>query len=165
MRKKSAKKSGAKGAASARKASSQLPKESHTQPVRAAIYARSAAEPCSAAQPWGDSDTLTPQINASKRAAADNGLTIVEGQVFIDSGVSGNSHPTSRPGLSELLRRVSTTKPFNAVICDDASRLGMNFRDVIELIQKLKENGVEVHFAADDLTGEEWCRLAAERVA
>jgi len=151
MRKKPAKKSSAEGTASARKASgapSRNPKKSHAQPVRAAIYARFNAIPN------GNDDHLIRQIDACKRAAAENGWTIVEDSVFIDDGTS--SHPTPRPGLSKLLRAVSATlNRFNVVICNDTSRLARNLHDCIDLLQKFRMNGVEVHFA-DPLEEKAW---------
>lgn len=147
---KPARKSGAKGPASARKASGALcrnPKKSHAQPVRAAIYARTAA-PLRV-----NHDTLTPQIDACMRTAAEEGLT-VEDPVFIDSGVSGHSSPTSRPGFRKLLRAVSTARrSFGAVICDDISRLSRNSDTVLELLQKLENHGIEAHFVAQKADG------------
>lgn len=145
--KKPAKESGTNVAASThtRKASdahSRIPKRSHTQPVQAAIYARTAAEPD------GDDDSRIRQVDACKRAVAEEGWIIANDHIGIDSGISGNSNPASRLALSELLSAASTTaKPFDVVICDDASRLSRNLQDGLEVIRRFKQHGVEVRFA------------------
>ena len=120
---------------------------SHLQPARCAIYARFNAKPN------GNDNALIHQVEACQRVAAEKGWK-VEDHVYIDNGLSGNSNSMPRPGLSELLRDVSSTpKPFDVVICEGTDRLFRNLRDGLELVQKFHWEGIVVFFV-DDPTGE-----------
>ena len=75
--------------------------------------------------------------NESRQLIAMENLGIAKANVFIDKQSGKN---TSRPGLRQLLEIVCKG---DTVIVESVSRFARNTRDLLELIDKLTEKGVE----------------------
>lgn len=88
-----------------------------------------------------EGDGLRRQRDATARRAAELGLRIV-GE-FVDAGVSGTTALYDRPGLSDLVERIST-EGARTVLVERADRLA---RDLVAgelILQELRRAGVRV---------------------
>lgn len=114
------------------------------QPVRCAIYARSAAVP------QRRKDPLSRQILICGDRAARNGWATVG--VYRDKGLSGSAG-VRRAGLESLLE-AAARRDFDFVLVDDLSRLGRSILDLMMILRKLAGFGIEVVTADNRLATE-----------
>ncbi len=78
-----------------------------------------------------DGQVLDRQLDA----LTDAGCT----RIFSDHGVSGAKHPSQRPGWAEL---EAYLRPGDAVVVQALDRLGRSTRDLLELVEQLRERGI-----------------------
>ena len=64
-------------------------------------------------------------------------MGIPKGNIFVDKQSGKN---TARPGLQKILK---TVRSGDTIIVESVSRFARNTRDLLELIEKLTEMGVE----------------------
>lgn len=93
----------------------------------AGIYARLSKDD----ELQGESNSITNQRELLTAVCEEQGWTIVK--VYQDDGYTGLN--TDRPGLQEMLRDVKAGK-INLVITKDLSRLGRNYLDTGDMIEK-----------------------------
>ena len=114
--------------------------------TRCAVYARTA----SCFERARDS-AADEQIALCKDTAHKRGWTVVEDCVRADVGISGNTM-VGRRGLSELLALAGTRpRPFDMLICESTDRLARNLSITVPILDALTNNGVTVHFVAQNL--------------
>lgn len=100
-----------------------------------AIYVRSAS---SASE---DANALDAQrIQCEEYAAQDEAQII---KIYSDVGISGNSLPQQRPGLSALLEDAREGQ-FNILYLANLSRLGRQPEHLIDFIRQLRTVGVQI---------------------
>ena len=107
------------------------------KPLKAAIYARTAAPSQSGAE-------LQDQIEACRAAAAAQGWAVTDGLVFTDNGASGLT--TTRPGLQKMLETIERQpETCTVVVVSDSARLGRNFGSLAKLLSFLSNHSISVH--------------------
>jgi DNA invertase Pin-like site-specific DNA recombinase len=103
---------------------------------RAAIYARISTD---------KQNPLSPADQERKcREYADrNGITVVDGYVYCDEGLSGVG--LDRPALQQLLRAaLARTRDFDVILVDDTSRLSRSTEDVLSIYRDLNFAGLQL---------------------
>lgn len=81
----------------------------------------------------------TKEQNEARQLEYAKELGIPEPQVFIDKASGKN---TDRPALKDMLSRL---RKDDEVFVTELSRLGRNTRDLLELVDRFKELGVQLH--------------------
>jgi DNA invertase Pin-like site-specific DNA recombinase len=76
-----------------------------------------------------------------KAVAADSGWKIV--RIFEDAGISGAKGRAERPGLDAMLKAVNA-KEFDLVAAWSVDRLGRSLTDLLNILQHLKDKGVDL---------------------
>ena len=103
---------------------------------RAAIYARVSTD---------KQNPLSPADQERKcREYADrNGITVLDGHVYCDEGLSGVG--LDRPALQRLLRAaLARTRDFDVILVDDTSRLSRSTEDVLSIYRDLNFAGLQL---------------------
>jgi site-specific DNA recombinase len=112
---------------------------------RAAIYARISTD---------KQNPLSPadQERKCREYAGRNGITIADGQVYVDEGLSGVG--MDRPGLQRLLRAAfSPARDFDVILVDDTSRLSRSTESVLSIHHKLKFEGLQLIAISQNIDG------------
>ncbi|MGA2852244.1 MAG: recombinase family protein [Terracidiphilus sp.] len=105
---------------------------------RSAIYARSATGEA-------DSTSVLHQIERCKKAAQENGWSVVEDCIRADAGKSGTSMQLLS-GLKELMALTANKpRPFDVLVCDSTDRLARNWTIAGAILDALTRNGVSLH--------------------
>ena len=113
------------------------------QSVRCASYARYSTD---RQNPLSTQD----QLEKSRQYAQEHGWRFCEDFVFTDEEISGAT--LDRPGLRLLLAAVEAKpRPFDLLLIEDASRLSRKQADVLNLCERLKFAGVEIHFVSQGI--------------
>jgi len=118
-------------------------KTSHTplgQPIRCAIYARSAT-----VKQASEDNSIARQVRMCQRFAKKKGWIVRKECIFTDSGKSGLN---ANSGLKDLLR-VAAVRPksFDVLLCTAIDRIARDTRLVIRVHTAFKKHGVEIRFA------------------
>lgn len=103
---------------------------------RAAIYARISTD---------KQNPLSPadQERKCREYAGRNGITVVDGHVHCDEGLSGVG--LDRPALQRLLRAaLMRTRDFDVILVDDTSRLSRSTEDVLSIYRDLNFAGLQL---------------------
>lgn len=109
--------------------------------MRAAIYARYSSEN---QRP----ESITDQISACRRLAAQQDHQVLEAHIYSDMAASGARK--DRPGLAALLA-ASEQGSFEVVLVDDLSRLARDNLLMLSLLAELRFQGVRIISVADGL--------------
>lgn len=96
-----------------------------------------------------DGDSLETQRKQIQGYATSKGLDLADGQVFVESGVSGSTNFEHRPEGGRLIGLVAAG---DVVIFSKLDRAFRNTRNALNVLHDLKERGVSVHFI--DLGGD-----------
>ena len=117
---------------------------SSTEPIRCAIYARTASE--------RQLDNSTKQqINRCREAARQKGWTVAETHIRADCGKSGRSMD-QRTGLHDLMALAATRpRPFDYIICDSTDRLARSLSIAVQIIDTLTFHGVNLYIVSNGL--------------
>ena len=107
------------------------------QKIRVLIYCRLA---------HNDSMGMECQKAYLRRWAAENSCTVVGEITEIGSGIQ-----LDRPGLAEVMRAVQE-KRMNALVMRKLDRLARRPLDVYQLMEQLKEKGIDLICADENLT-------------
>jgi len=117
-----------------------MKKKAGSQPLRCAIYARTAT-----VKKPDEVNSITQQVERCKRFAKERDWIARDGYIFTDSGQSGlrvNS------GLKDLMRiAAASPKPFDVFLCTSIDRIARDTGLAIRINEALKEFGVEIRFA------------------
>jgi DNA invertase Pin-like site-specific DNA recombinase len=106
---------------------------SSTEPIRCAIYARTASE-----RQLGNS--AEQQIYRCREVARQKGWTVVETHIRADCGKSGTSMD-QRTGLHDLMALAATRpRPFDYLMCASTDRLARNLDTAGRIIGNLTFN-------------------------
>ena len=116
-----------------------MKKKPGSQPLRCAIYARTATVKKS-----DEVNSITEQVERCKCFAKEKDWIVSDDYIFTDSGQSGlrvNS------GLKDLMRIAAVNpKPFDVLLCNSIDRIARDTDLVIRIHEGLKAFGVEIHF-------------------
>ena len=116
-----------------------MKKKLGSQPLRCAIYARTAT----VKKPEED-NSITQQVGRSKRLAKEKDWIVSDDSIFADSGQSGLK---VNSGLKDLMRIAAVNpKPFDVLLCTSIDRIARDTDLVIRIHEGLKAFGVEIHF-------------------
>jgi DNA invertase Pin-like site-specific DNA recombinase len=108
--------------------------------ILCAIYARQAATEQSG------SSTVADQLDRCRKAAQENGWSVVEDFIRTDVGRSGTSIE-GRTGLKELMALAATRpRPFECLLCTSSDRLARNWSNSDEIVNAFTCAGVSLHF-------------------
>jgi site-specific DNA recombinase len=121
-------------------------------PLRVAAYARYSTD---RQNPLSTDD----QLAKCRDYARERGWLFPPEHVYTDSEISGAT--LDRPGLRLLLAAAeSKPRPFDVLLLEDASRLSRKQADVLNLCERLKFAGVEIHFISQGInSGDEKFQL------
>jgi DNA invertase Pin-like site-specific DNA recombinase len=117
-----------------------MEKKPGSQPLRCAIYARTATvkEP-------NEANSITQQVERCKRLAKEKEWIVSDDSIFTDSGKSGL---TVNSGLKDLMRIAAVNpKPFDVLLCTSIDRIARDTDLAIRIHVTLKRYGVEIRFA------------------
>jgi site-specific DNA recombinase len=109
--------------------------------MRAAIYARYSSEN---QRP----ESITDQISACRRLAAERGYAVDDVLIFTDAAASGARK--DRLGLGKLME-AGEAKRFDVLLVDDLSRLARNTLLMLSVLEELRFSGIRVVSVADGL--------------
>ena len=116
-----------------------MKKKPCSQPLRCAIYARTAT-----VKKPDEDNSITQQVERCKRFAKEKEWIVSDEHIFADSGQSGlrvNS------GLKDLIRIAAIhPKPFDILLCTSIDRIARDTDLVIRIHKGLKAFGVKIHF-------------------
>ena len=116
-----------------------MKKRPGSQPLRCAIYARTAT----VKKPEED-NSITQQVGRCKRLAKEKEWIVSDDSIFADSGQSGLK---VNSGLKDLMRIAAVNpKPFDVLLCTSIDRIARDTDLVIRIHEGLKAFGVEIHF-------------------
>ena len=116
-----------------------MKKKPGSQPLRCAIYARTATMK----KPEED-NSITQQVGRCKRLAKEKDWIVSDDSIFADSGQSGLK---VNSGLKDLMRIAAVNpKPFDVLLCTSIDRIARDTDLVIRIHEGLKAFGVEIHF-------------------
>jgi DNA invertase Pin-like site-specific DNA recombinase len=119
--------------------------KSCSQPIRCAIYARTATLKKS-----NEDNSITRQVGKCKCFAKRKEWIVGEDCIFTDSEKSGLA---VNSGLKDLMRIAAVNpKPFDVLLCTSIDRIARDTGLVIRIYEALKKYGVEVRFAECDDT-------------
>jgi site-specific DNA recombinase len=116
-----------------------MKKKPGSQPLRCAIYARTATvkEP-------DEDNSIAQQVERCKRLAKEKEWIVSDVSIFADSGQSGLK---VNSGLKDLMRIAAVNpKPFNVLLCTSIDRIARDTDLVIRIHKGLKALGVEIRF-------------------
>lgn len=117
-----------------------MKKKPGSQPLRCAIYARTAT-----VKKPDEVNSTTQQVGRCKRFAKREGWFVSDDYIFTDSGQSGL---TENSGLKDLMRIAGASpKPFDVFLCTSIDRIARDTDLAIRINEALKEFGVEIRFA------------------
>jgi len=105
--------------------------------MRIAIYARTA---CREGNP---SPSIVRQLERLHTHVAAQGWELLEENVFVDDGCSGNT--LDRPGLQQLLAKVKTGE-LDSVWLTEPGRLSRSYYQLMSLSEELNTAGCEIGF-------------------
>ncbi len=132
---------------------------SSTEPIRCAIYARTAT------QPQLGNNSIEQQIEQCREAARLKGWTVSDTHIRADCGKSGTTMD-KRSGLQELIALAATRpRPFDYLMCASTDRLARNLDTAGRIIGNLTFNGVNLYFVSGDLDSADqnfWCGLCCK---
>src|SRR5665213_1222790 len=118
---------------------------SSTEPIRCAIYARTAT------QPQLGNNSIEQQIEQCREAARLKGWTVVETHIRADCGKSGTSMD-QRTGLHDLMALAATRpRPFDYIICDSTDRLTRSLSIAVQIIDTLTFHGINLYLTSNAL--------------
>ncbi len=87
--------------------------------------------------------SIEDQLRVCREFAQRQGWVVLEEHTYRDEAISGTTE--NRPGLEALMKAaLSPSRPFDAILVDDTSRLARDLGDAIRLYQKLNFGGVRV---------------------
>lgn len=117
-----------------------MKKQPGSQPLRCAIYARTAT-----VKKPDEDNSITEQVERCKGFAKEKDWIVSDDYIFTDSGQSGlrvNS------GLKDLMRVAAfNPKPFDVLLCTSIDRIARDTDLANRINEALKEFGVEIRFA------------------
>lgn len=100
-----------------------------------------------------------------KQYCIDNNYNLVN--IYADEGLTGTSIK-NREGLLQMLKEVGVVlengifktsriqnKPFDLILVKNTSRLGRNLDDVREIVRRLRENKIYIHFIDNNINTED----------
>ena len=98
-----------------------------------------------------DEQTTLNQLEELKRWAKNAGHAVVK--VFEDQGISGAKGRDQRPGFDALLK-AAVRREFDIIAVWSSDRLGRSMKDLIEVLQTVRESGrgLYIHTQALDTT-------------
>ncbi len=105
---------------------------------KALIYCRVSTEE----QATSDRHSLKTQLNLCEKAVEDGGFKLAENGVYQDPGRSATN--MNRPGLQDMMVRVSEDKDITAVFVQDSDRLTRNVSDHLTIKAFLKKHGAQL---------------------
>jgi DNA invertase Pin-like site-specific DNA recombinase len=109
--------------------------------MKAAVYARYSSEN---QRP----ESITDQVSACRRFAAQHGHTVLDPHIYADEALSGARK--DRPSLKALVGAASSGD-FEMVLVDDLSRLARDNYLMLTLMEELEYEGVRVVSVADGI--------------
>jgi hypothetical protein len=113
---------------------------------RCAIYIRTAAA--------ADTQSIDARIEECRATAEAQGLSVAEGDIFVDNGVSGlNQH--GRPAWNRLLHAALNTGEIGTIITRDPARISRDVVVCAEVLRRLGDADVRVLFANSLRAGED----------
>jgi DNA invertase Pin-like site-specific DNA recombinase len=116
-----------------------MKKKPGSQPLRCAIYARTAT-----VKESDEANSITHQVERCKRFAKEKEWIVSDEYIFTDSGQSGlrvNS------GLKDLMRIAAVNpKPFEVLVSTSIDRISRDTDLVIRIHKALKRIGVGIRF-------------------
>ena len=116
-----------------------MKKKPGSQPLRCAIYARTAT-----VKKPDEDNSITQQVERCKRLAKEKEWIVSDVSIFADSGQSGLK---VNSGLKDLMRIAAVNpKPFDVLLCTSIDRIARDIDLVIRIHEGLKAFGVEIHF-------------------
>ena len=114
-------------------------KKPGSQPLRCAIYARTAT-----VKKPDEDNSIPQQAERCKRFAKEQGWIVSDDSIFADSGQSGLRINSV---LKDLMRIAAVNpKPFDVLLCNSIDRIARDTDLVIRIHNGLKAFGVEIHF-------------------
>ena len=120
-----------------------MKKKPGTQPLRCAIYARTAT-----VKKPDEDNSITQQVERCKRFAKEKEWIVSDDSIFADSGQSGLK---LNSGLKDLMRIAAVNpKPFDLLLCTSMDRIARDTDLVIRIHKALKRFGVGIRFTEHD---------------
>jgi DNA invertase Pin-like site-specific DNA recombinase len=117
-----------------------MKKKPGSQPLRCAIYARTAT-----VKKPDEDNSITQQVERCKRLAKEKEWIVSDYSIFADSGQSGLK---VNSGLKDLMRIAAVNpKPFDVLLCTSIDRIARDTDLVVRIHEGLKAFGIEMHFA------------------
>lgn len=105
-------------------------------PLRCAVYARYSSDRQSPS-------SIVDQVRKCREYAERQGWQVLDQCIYIDEAVSGTS--TERAGLQRMLSASeSPSRPFDAILVDDTSRLSRKLADTLNLYERLSFAGIRL---------------------
>jgi DNA invertase Pin-like site-specific DNA recombinase len=95
-----------------------------------------------------DQQTTANQLRELRRWAKHAGHTIVE--VHEDKGISGAKGRDKRPAFDAMLK-AAVRREFDMLAVWSSDRLGRSMKDLLEVLQKLKETNIELYIQTQAL--------------
>jgi DNA invertase Pin-like site-specific DNA recombinase len=95
-----------------------------------------------------DQQTTANQLRELRRWAKHAGHTIVE--VYEDKGVSGAKGRDKRPAFDAMLK-AAVRREFDMLAVWSSDRLGRSMKDLLEVLQTLKETNIELYIQTQAL--------------
>ena len=116
-----------------------MKKKPGSQPLRCAIYARTAT-----VKKPDEDNSITEQVERCKRFAKEKDWIVSDDSIFTDSGLPGLR---MNSGLKDQMRIAAVNlKPFDVLLCTSIDRIARDTDLVIRIHEGLKAFGVEIHF-------------------
>ena len=117
-----------------------MKKRPGSQPLRCAIYARTATVKKS-----DEVNSITEQVERCKCFAKEKDWIVSDDYIFTDSGKSGL---TVNSGLKDMMRIAAVNpKPFDVMVCTSIDRIARDVDLAIQIHEVLKRLDVEICFA------------------
>jgi len=115
--------------------------------IRCAMYARYSTDKQNPA-------SIEDQLYRCEQYARERGWTVLQNHIYSDAEVTGAT--LERPGLVRLLATAeSPSRPIDAILCEDTSRLSRKLADVLNLSERLTFEGVRICFVAQGIDSSE----------
>ena len=116
-----------------------MKKKPGTQPLRCAIYARTAT-----VKKPDEDNSIPQQVVRCKRFAKEKDWIVSDDHIFTDSGLSGLK---VNSGLKDLMSIAAVSpKPFDVLLCTSIDRIARDTDLVIRIHETLKSIGVGIRF-------------------
>lgn len=114
--------------------------------LRCAVYARFSSEKQSPL-------SIEDQVRKCREHAERRGWSVLDSHIYSDEAVSGATD--DRRGLRGMLAAAtSKEKPFDAVLCDDTSRISRTLKDSFTIHDELRFAGVRLIFVSQGIDTE-----------